>query len=290
MTLEQLSLLSSDESTSSPGDTLASHSAWPGNDAATTILVTSGRKCAALLTRRDPVTSWRRTLLGTSRWASTLFLLKWKPTATPQGRLLFRLVPSMPSTAATGFGSWPTPKAQEDNRSPEVWEAARQRHYQTRREKGTSSGGPAGKNGSLQVYVKAVEQGMKPDPIPTPTQDSVTTRSKPYAQGGLPLTAYVQAWPTPRHEGFDAGGHRGTNDSLHSAVKAEPWGTPTSRPSSPGSSVENVPENGLLGRQAVNRSGQTGQKLHGRWTLALMGFAPDWCDDLPPDPLGTTPT
>lgn len=64
-----------------------------------------------------------------------------------------------------------------------------------------------------------------------------------------------------------------------------PWGTPTSRDWKDGSSVANVPENGLLGRQAVNRSNEPGAKLHGSWTLALMGYPPDWCDDLPPDPM-----
>lgn len=33
------------------------------------------------------------------------------------------------------------------------------------------------------------------------------------------LNNAVKMWPTPRHEGFDAGGHRGKNDLLHSAVK-----------------------------------------------------------------------
>jgi len=37
------------------------------------------------------------------------------------------------------------------------------------------------------------------------------------AQVGLPNA--VAMWPTPRHEGFDAGAHRGNPDSLHSAVK-----------------------------------------------------------------------
>ena len=44
----------------------------------------------------------------------------------------------------------------------------------------------------------------------------------------------------------------------------------------------------LSGQVTMAEKAQGG-KLHGRWTLALMGFAPDWCDDLPPDPLGTTP-
>ena len=33
---------------------------------------------------------------------------------------------------------------------------------------------------------------------PTPTQDSSTSRSKKYAQGGMPLQVAVQIWPTPR--------------------------------------------------------------------------------------------
>ena len=42
-----------------------------------------------------------------------------------------------------------------------------------------------------------------------------------------------------------------------------------------------------VGREVIDK---TGLKLSGAWTLALMAFPPDWCDDLPPDPLGTTPT
>ena len=168
---------------------------------------TSGRKCAALLTRSDRVSSWQKTLLATSRWVSTLFWLTWKPTATPQGRLLFRLVPSTPSTGATGSGYSHT----------------------------------------------------------------------------------MSAWPTPRHEGFDAGAHRGKPDSLHAAVKL--WPTPVTTDHkqnySPSAIDRNTPQ---LGTEVHLRGGTTTGRLHGRWTLALMGFAPDHCDDLPPDPLGTTPT
>ena len=40
---------------------------------------------------------------------STLFTMTWKHAATPSGRSVFRLVASGRNTAATGFGSWPTP-------------------------------------------------------------------------------------------------------------------------------------------------------------------------------------
>jgi hypothetical protein len=60
-------------------------------------------------------------------------------------------------------------------------------------------------------------------------------------------------------------------------------------------------DRGNLGTLSVRRRHESGKqmdlsmvvsddsalKLHGRWTLALMGFPPDWCDDLPPDPLAS---
>ena len=74
---------------------------------------TSGRKCAALLRKSNPVGSWLKMCLASSRWRSMRCYLTWKPSATPQGRLLFRLVPSMPRTAGRGSGLWRTPSAQE---------------------------------------------------------------------------------------------------------------------------------------------------------------------------------
>ncbi len=71
--------------------------------------VTSGRKCAELLRRQDPLGCLVRTCLESSAWNSTTSWLTWKPSATPRGRLLFRLVPSMPDTEETDFGWWPTP-------------------------------------------------------------------------------------------------------------------------------------------------------------------------------------
>jgi hypothetical protein len=120
------------------------------------------------------------------------------------------------------------------------------------------------------------------NPIPTPTVQDGRNNAGPsqFERNTPPLNTWAvqNPWPTPRHEGFDAGAHRGNPDSLHSAVKA--WPTPrTAEAEHPG-------------RATINHSGQTGLaeavgtgKLHGRWTLALMGFDPDWCDDLPPDPL-----
>lgn len=189
--------------TSSLAVTPASHSHSPGGDWARRMTVISGRRCAASLTSADRVSSWLRTLLGTSTWASTWCYLTWKRTATTAGRSLFRLVPSTPSTGATGFGSWPTPKAGHEYRQ--------------------HTAGAAEKEG---------RHGWK---LPGAVADSMSE--------------------TPTKQ----------------------WGTPTSRDWKDGSNVSMVPENGLLGRQVVNDAKVTG-KLHGRWTLALMGYPPTWCD------------
>lgn len=102
--------------TSSQADFLVSLSAWPGSDLARQMTVRSGRKCSELLTRQDPIGCLVKTLLESSRWNSTMCFLTWKASATPRGRLLFRLAPSMPDTDETEFGLWRTPNAAHSDR------------------------------------------------------------------------------------------------------------------------------------------------------------------------------
>jgi hypothetical protein len=96
---------------SSPPVTPASHSQSPGSDWARKMTATYGRKFADWYLSYGPPDSWVRTLLATSVWASTTCYLTWKKSATPAGRLLFRLVPWMPRTGGTGFGFLHTPRA-----------------------------------------------------------------------------------------------------------------------------------------------------------------------------------
>ena len=57
-----------------------------------------------------------RTCLGSSRWNSTIASLTWKASATPAGRLLFRLVPSTRDTEEIAYGLWRTPNAAQADR------------------------------------------------------------------------------------------------------------------------------------------------------------------------------
>lgn len=96
-----------------PEDSHASRFPSPGSDEARRMTVTSGQKCSALSKSSSPLGSLERMLLGSSIWNSTRCWLIWKPQATKQGRLLFRLVPSTPRTAATDVRLWATPTARD---------------------------------------------------------------------------------------------------------------------------------------------------------------------------------
>ena len=87
----------------------ASPSVLPGSDRARAMTAGSGAKLCALLKSSSPLGVFSRILLESSRWASTEYWLTWKVSATPQGRLRFRLVPSTPRTSGNGCGSWRSP-------------------------------------------------------------------------------------------------------------------------------------------------------------------------------------
>ncbi len=79
-----------------------------------------------------------------------------------------------------------------------------------------------------------------------------------------------EMWPTPRHEGFDAGAHRGNPDSLHSAVKMLP--TPRAiYGEHPG-----MTDTGHLTGIALLAPETKGMKLNSAWVSRMMGFPDDW--------------
>jgi len=81
-----------------------------------------------------------------------------------------------------GNNLWPTPVAQDDNKSPEA-------HM---RMKANMKGGPRYKPTSLQVMVKGIEKGLWP--TPTATERSGTN---PKTGKGHGLSKAVKNWPTP---------------------------------------------------------------------------------------------
>ena len=70
---------------------------------------TSGLRCLELSESAGRLGCLQRMLLGTSRWVSTRCWLTWKAKTTPQGRLLFQLVPRTHHIEETESGLWRTP-------------------------------------------------------------------------------------------------------------------------------------------------------------------------------------
>src|SRR5690606_4617522 len=94
-------------------DTPANRSVLPGSAEARKMTAISGRKCLDACGNSGPLGYLGKMLLDTSVWASTMCFLTWKVRATKRGRLLFRLLPSVPRTEGTGSSLWATPNTMD---------------------------------------------------------------------------------------------------------------------------------------------------------------------------------
>tara|TARA_R100000234_G_scaffold61134_1_gene36977 strand:- start:336 stop:1055 length:720 start_codon:yes stop_codon:yes gene_type:complete len=117
------------------------------------------------------------------------------------------------------FTFWPTPVAQDDNKSPEAHMRMKQR----------MKGGPRHKPTSLQVMVKGVERGLWPTPT---AQDNNQVSGNPdHPKRGTTLGGAARLWPTPTASDSE-GGPRQQDGRRGRALKDLPqqmWPTPTVR-------------------------------------------------------------
>ena len=105
-----------DRSTSSPGGSLASHTAMPDCEKEMTTTVRSGQRCLELSERLGRSGLLGKTLLASSAWTAGVYSgeysLTWKMRAIRRKHILFQLSVSKRRTKDTGFGLLPTAKAQ----------------------------------------------------------------------------------------------------------------------------------------------------------------------------------
>jgi len=89
-------------------------------------------------------------------------------------------------------------------------------------------------------------------------------------------------WPTPTVYGDHnrTGASANSGNGLSTVVKLHLWGTPTARDWKDCGNLENVPENGLLGRMVKSHSDATGSEgsLTPQFHCWLMGFPVEWND------------
>jgi len=115
---QQTSLFTGDLLTSSPADSLASHTVQPESEKEKKMTATSGRRCLEQLSKFSHVGSLAKTflacLIGTGEWYSMRSRLTWKLRGLKSSHHLYcQLVPSMLHTEGIGFGLLPTNQARD---------------------------------------------------------------------------------------------------------------------------------------------------------------------------------
>ncbi len=140
--------------------------AWPVNDPG------SGARWRESLARFSPDSSMWKTAQFSLLGGSELFLGTWPRWGSMLDGESYQLRTPALRTSEKEFGLWQTPVADDAvNRKQGKW---------------NSRGEP-----------KLSAQVMHPEYWPTPVASDTGSRSKPYAQGGTPLSLAAKLWPTP---------------------------------------------------------------------------------------------
>lgn len=299
-----------------PADILVSPSVTPGSAAARKMTATSGQRCIALLIGSAPLKSLGKTLLVTSVWASTRCFLTWKPAATPQGRLLFRLVPSMPRTDGIGSGLWPTPVGmdhQPQNKQEKIEAKANgQTRYGLELRDAVHSqkfmATPTATANQLSPSM-AKHPGCR-EWWPTPHGFSKDGKSNGPSGNELGRAVNQSLWPTPRSSERAA---KMTKENVENRIKQTGyrsnleeavalWPTPTSRDWRSGKASEATHERNAKplnevatlyptpdaeaakgrGEKSAAERGRLGGSLNADWVSWMMGYPPGWLE-LPED-------
>ena len=172
------------------GRVRVSRTAAPEQAQETTTLETSGPSSAASLRSAAlqlSLESRLRARMGVD--GSMEYALTWKRWAMPSGRPISALRASGRRTSGSGSGGWPTPVAQDDNKSPEAHLAMRAR----------LPGGARTTITSLQVMAQTAgwttPQAMEPDAPERPSR-AATGRTTDYL-GRQVLGATTSSSPAP---------------------------------------------------------------------------------------------
>ena len=238
---------------------------------------TSGRSCLKLLHAKDPLGSFAKTFMVTLPWVSTKCSLTWKVKATPQGRLLFQLVPKTHLIEGTDSGLLHTPTAKANQMSPSMkkrdkgsWGKEPTLWATPQATDGTRLGqirtrdqlSDKAKKGGCKNLREEVHQFPQEPPLwKTPLVDdakNVTPNPKRF-QG---LYAQVQMWPTPR-----------VSDTEGAVVKnVEMNNGSFSRKNKDGVRW------GVKLKDAVHHVDKSSGQLNPTWVEWLMGYPEGWTD------------
>jgi hypothetical protein len=281
--------LASEVLTSSPAASPASRGPQPDDSRAREMTAISGRNLRELFDAPGPVTAFLRMCRESSVWTVGLtgYSLTWIRSATPQGRSLFRLRLSAPTTGGIGSGSLlGTPMANNKVRSAEfaegrtpnlreVEKAAQM--WPTPRYEGFDAGAHRGEPDSLHSAVKMLHTPTSKANQLSPSM--IERDAGSYGHGMLPTATAGDA----KNAANATSGRSNPDSKHHSGTTLVDMARmlPTSSASDWKGSSQEGQRRGQLSEVVA------GQKLSAAWVTRLMGYPDGWMDDLPSDPIGS---
>ncbi len=171
-----------------------SHSVTPARAAGIKTSATYGRYGKGSFASADLSASLASKLqAATALLGSTLFALTWKTRATPSGRLISARRASAPRTSGNGFGSWPTPAANEFEDSDQERMLARRSSLQAKN----------GNSGFGMTLGQAASLAGWPTPLAQDSESSGGEGALARKTRGHTLTSITMgAWATPAARDF----------------------------------------------------------------------------------------
>ena len=252
----------------------ASHSQQPVYEKAQTTPDTFGLTSGDTSRQLDLFAASSRTSRDTSASDFDKSSMIWKDLVTQRRGEYSARLKSARLTSESEFTFWPTPVAQDDNKSPEAHMRMKQR----------MKGGPRHKPTSLQVMVKGVERGLWPTPT---AQDNNQVSGNPdHPKRGTTLGGAARLWPTPTASDSE-GGRRQQDGKRGRALKDLPeqmWPTPSARDHKGGYKGGRI-RNGKVSKdtldvavQHTDNQSQSAGQLNPTWVEWLMGLPLGWTD------------
>ena len=266
-------------STSSQEDTLANLSPLQVTKKVSKIRDISGRSILDLSKSVDRLGSLEKTLVDTLNSVLTPYSRTWRVKVTPQGRLVFQLLASVPTTKEKESGLWPTPTTDSAN---------------NRTKKYAQGGTPL--TMAIQTWPTPTSRDWKDQIGAYPPSTNVTRGET------LMNTVTRRSWPTPAARDWKDTGENTNYEKiakkgkLAGAVKM--WPTPNASDNRDRGNLSDpaIQRRIAMGKQVgltmAVKEKKGGGTLNPTWVEWLMGYPTGWTDLSPSETASslTSPT